>query len=331
MVDDVRDKHGDRFERFTEYVYKRELPQRIVASVRRDGVFVLDLTNWEPGKPVTIPSVSPRDPPQKQKDVLAAIEQERDHLARRVEAVNAYLACLYSCKGSPEPVYHIYNSYEHISLRSLDDKILTASLNDTYSPLQTFITIHTDFERYISGERARGILCLDLIKESFDLYEGLLSCKLNDSLTISVLLLRAANHCAEHDFPSCVIFSWVVCERLINILWEGFIDTNRTRTSNGQSVPFINNGRKGRLENSTAYTAAVKVEFLTFNEMIPFDLYEDLSITRKARNEWAHGLKSLDYGAAARAIRVAQALLGHVAGVHLHITPGAQARLTMTN
>jgi hypothetical protein len=315
-------------ERCTRKVFRRKLPQGIKAHVRRDGLFAFDFSGWEAGSSVVIPEISikgdkPERPP---KELFESLALEQAKMYRRVEAMNAHIACLYSCMPTVEPVYQVCSPSDHIDLSKAEQRKLSTSGLD-YFPLQAFIKVHTEFKKYLSGERVRGVMPLDTVENSFALYERLLNCHVEGSLNLAVLLLQAAKACAEHDFATCVIFSWVVCEKLIANLWEKLIQDNRAREVLGQNTPFIKSDRKKRLEDSSVYSAAVIIEILSLQDLIPLTMYENLTATRKKRNKWIHHLEAIDYTSASKAIRVAQDLLDQVGKVRLRLNPGAQARL----
>jgi hypothetical protein len=110
-----------------------------------------------------------------------------------------------------------------------------------------------------------------------------------------------------------------VTEKLLQHLWETYLDDNRRREVESETVAFINKDRKKRLEDGRTFSAAVISEILSLASYLPFHLYQDMTEVRRARNDWIHGLEPIPKETVARSIRVAEWMLEQVHELSLSI------------
>jgi hypothetical protein len=108
-----------------------------------------------------------------------------------------------------------------------------------------------------------------------------------------------------------------VTENLLQKLWGRYIEENRRREINGEEVSFVNKDRKETLEDGRNFSASVISEVLSLNDHLPFHIYKALTKTRKARNDWIHGLKSVSRESALTSVKVVEQMLDLVEDIAL--------------
>jgi hypothetical protein len=139
-----------------------------------------------------------------------------------------------------------------------------------------------------------------------------------DELTVTDLLMRAAVLYQDSNFSVCLEMAWTATEHLVDRLWTSFIEANRSREVSGKTVPFINADRRTRLEGRD-YSASVVIEILSLEDLIPWNLYGDLTRVRIARNKWLHSMQIVDSETASLAMWTAERMLAQVEGIELYI------------
>jgi len=149
---------------------------------------------------------------------------------------------------------------------------------------------------------------IDTIVESFRILEKVLSIPEDYVLTVTDMILRGHNALEVSDYSMCLTMAWSAIERLLNKLWDGYLDSNRERMINGAQLTFINAKRRRRLK-SRDYSASVKSEILSLVDILPFTLFEKLTTARTARNDWLHGLRLVERADAMAACSTAVAML----------------------
>ena len=131
------------------------------------------------------------------------------------------------------------------------------------------------------------------------------------------LLFVGAHRSIEKRFGESVVLSWTVCEQLINIAWTRLLDSNAI---DGE-VRRINKDRRKKLQGRD-YTASVMSEFLELSRKISYSLFQRLEIARKARNDWAHNLKTPSQWAAYTSLDAAQELFRTLFDIPLSLQSG---------
>jgi hypothetical protein len=162
----------------------------------------------------------------------------------------------------------------------------------------------------------RTDVTIEVLNESFSLFEKLLASSDGYLPTVVEILLRARNSLESSDYVVSLTLAWSAIEYLLNTLWERFLVNNRTRKVEGQDLVFINAKRKTAL-TSTDFTASIVSEILSLNETVPFDLYEKITLARKARNAWLHRLQPVQRKDSEIAIDSAREMLKLVHGIDL--------------
>jgi hypothetical protein len=156
------------------------------------------------------------------------------------------------------------------------------------------------------------------VQESCELLDALFQHSESDEvLNLADLYLRSCKANEDANPSLSLVTAWTIIENLLQQLWDRYIEDNRTRDINGASVQFINRERKQRLEDGRNFSAAVVSEILSMTNYLPFELYQELSVVRKARNDWVHYLRPVSYDKAERAVKAAEKMIDLVKGVSL--------------
>ena len=124
----------------------------------------------------------------------------------------------------------------------------------------------------------------------------------------------------------CLITSWAIIERLLNHLWEEYIDDNRRREVDEEETAFINQAHKRALMEGQNFTASMVIEILYLVDRVPLTLYKEVSLLRKARNSWIHRLEPVTKENSGKAIRTAEAMLRYCFDLQFRVPldPGQQ-------
>ncbi len=304
-------------------ILTRKLSAGIQAWVHKDGLFIFDFSNWNPGSSVVIPLVK-SEPGKKMPKPLAEANQKAVlHVYRRVEVMNAHLACLNTALGLCEkralPVGQVISPSEHINIHRTAAGTWWFGLNPYWSPIHAYIAAQRGVTDHTSEHKQRQLIAIESVEKSFELLDDLLDCSATDSPKLVTLLLQSVKAYREHDFSGSLIISWTVLEKLVSDLWNGLIEENRVRGGGQDQTTFINSERKKRLEGKD-YTASVRIEFLSLLNEISLEMYTDLNKIRSTRNDWLHHLEVADDRSASLAIQAAQRLLLQVTGININLT-----------
>ena len=95
--------------------------------------------------------------------------------------------------------------------------------------------------------------------------------------------------------------SWVVCEQLLNYLWQAYCREIADRP------------RKNRLYDTRTYSASVRLEVLRTAKVLPDSLYQALHKARVRRNDLLHEAKN-NFEATEECMAAMKAALEHVLG-----------------
>ena len=164
----------------------------------------------------------------------------------------------------------------------------------------------------------RRVLELEVVEHSFELLDHILLC--GDSTLIQMVEAAyiATSRWGEKRFGEAVVLAWGVCEQLISSAWSKILEDTKSGEKEPRRMP---NDRKNKLSGRD-YTASVMVEMLEINGRIDWELYRLLEIARKARNNWAHKMRSPKNSEAIICIRAVETLLWQNRGVHLSLQFG---------
>jgi hypothetical protein len=126
---------------------------------------------------------------------------------------------------------------------------------------------------------------------------------------------------AIQDWNRALIFSWVVCEQLLNQLWDKHIVSCVSNTE-----------RRQRLRDDRVYTAAVQVEVLCLINVISDETYDNLTQARSARNRFIHEGKAIEASEARTAFKGIEDMLGAISGLPVRLKiPGTATAVLIQN
>jgi hypothetical protein len=299
--------------RVADEVYRKDLRCGISVAVLREGLFVFDFSKW----------AATEGFPQAQ-----AIEHSGEGALERTALLNTHLACLYTAVRSVQPtgmpkmvlspgdLFSVEFSPPYLGgIPGTDPRWTWLALSrfaDTYSQS---LPPGLDF-RMISRH---VVLTTETIEKSMELLTQALEGEASRIVSVSDLYLRSCKAGEEHNYGLSTVLSWTACERLLNVLWERYIEERDTENS-GPGMRFVSRKRKEKL-TGVDFTASVVTELLSLADHIDFPLYENLNTIRKARNGWVHG--------GDRAITIDAALLGlQVTGDMIQLVDSIPIRLS---
>lgn len=301
-------------------VIRRSCKNGIRIRVCRDGLFIFDFAKWSPGASVTIPAYK-REPGKRIPPNVSAAQDKADQaIYRRVEVMNAHLACLNTaislCDKLALPIVQEISPSDCLVPIRVSSGEWGLQLNPSGNPIHAYVATH--WGSPYSTTRPRTIIETSTVQASFDILDQLITSPQQDSIMLAALLLRSAKSYREHDFSGSLIVSWTVLEKLVSILWFKLVEKNRRRGKPPEDTIFITRERKKKLEGRD-YSASVRIEILSLMEEIDLETYNNLSEIRKSRNDWMHELESANDKAAILAIRTAQRLFQDLTRIRLNL------------
>jgi hypothetical protein len=169
---------------------------------------------------------------------------------------------------------------------------------------------------------------LETVEYSFDVLENILTSPVADLLLMTKLLYVAAVNYAQHDFPTALTLAWTVCEKLLRIRWDAYIE-EKSYASAGtdhQGMKVITSDRRKTL-TGLDYTASVVSEVLALAGKLNHETYLKLTNARRGRNGWLHNFTPISDRMAAECIQTAQTFLQETSGVELLISLSHSSRL----
>lgn len=247
-------------------------------------------------------------------DERASFDERAAIAIRRVTMMNAHLVCLYTAVARTERFLLpklVVAPMDTISSRDLDDTGYAVSDARTAHLLQADAPGSYNLLSPASSDwriRGRTVISRVAVHESFALLTAVLEHETGHLLAMLDLYARACRAYEDHDYSISLVASWTIVERLLDALWERYIEQNREREVDGHREPFINADRKQRLTGRD-FTASIVAEILSLLDVVPNRLFVDLGIVRAARNQWLHTMRPVERATAERAVDVALELL----------------------
>lgn len=297
-------------------VYRDTLAVGVPVRVLREGMFIFDFCDWEPGRPL-----SSDDPTDYDFDEVASIA------LRRATLMNAHLACLHTAIAKLQNFSHVMmvvTPSDIISIQSFEESWGGAGSHSLAGEL-SMSSFPTTYNPYMPPDsdwrlRFRGLTVeLPTLRESFRLLNSITNNGSESLLDFIDLYARGGRAYQDHNYSLCLVTSWTICERLLYKTWERYLKDNRQKETEHGVVPFINRDRKKRLEDSRSFTASVVSEVLSLTERLPYDTYKELSEIRQARNRWVHDLEPVTRETALTAMRVTGEMLHLVEDIDLEL------------
>lgn len=262
----------------------------IDVRVNRDGLFLFDFTRWPLAPPVVIPGFIKPTPPY----YAPRAHQEAENLAEaaaiiRAQVMNAHQVCLVTARWQ---LTHSSGSFGYPVTAWNTHKALTLETPPAYwDDIESHHTLAHNLlnnKDEVARERAptRSILPLNIVQRSFELLDDILVAGRISTLRLIEGGFIAMNRRREKRFGEAITLGWTVCEQLIALAWRRLLDGVRDKASDRMSKE-----RRKKLTGRD-YTASVMTELLEINGDIVQELFRMLDVARKARNAWAHEMRS---------------------------------------
>ena len=129
----------------------------------------------------------------------------------------------------------------------------------------------------------------------------------------------AASRAVEKRFGESVVLGWTVCEQLVSIAWERLLNGRRTASAANMMT-----GKRIEKLTGRDYTASVMTEVLELSGVLSADVYAWLETGRKARNAWAHAMRTPETGDVHACVSAARALFKQLLGIDLLLQTGGR-------
>jgi|GEM_PF-5748189 len=268
-----------------ERVLTAELPHGITAFVQREGIFAFEFSEKGWGF---------IDPSEFLEDVTNPIHIEA--VLKKTRLLNVHLACLYAALTKLNRMAlpkMLLTPQELLSSRSIEDGLTMSPMSSTAAQ-----THYINSGSFANSELAwihvkrHQIIPIEVVRLSFDIFSEILTNENEYLIDMVELILRGVKYYEDHDYNSSLIMYWAVIEKIINTIWNNFLESQRNRPT-GTNQKFINRARKEKL-TGIDYTISNIIEYLSLLNLVSFSLYRDLNIVRTARNKWIHDLKAVD-------------------------------------
>lgn len=270
--------------------YRAALRCGINVRVNRDGFFLFDFTHWPLASPVVIPGFVKPAPPY----YAPRAHQEAENLAEaaaiiRAQVMNAHQVCLVTARWQ---LTHSGGSFGYPVTAWSTHKALTVDTPPAYwDDVESHHALAHNFvnnKDQVVRERApgRSLLPLDIVQRSFELLDETLVTGDLSTLRLIEGGFIAMNRRRERRFGEAITLGWTVCEQLIALAWRRLLDGVRDTASDRMSKE-----RRKKL-NGRDYPASVMTELLELHGDIDQELFRMLDVARRARNGWAHEMRS---------------------------------------
>ncbi|MEJ7652956.1 MAG: hypothetical protein WKH64_06260 [Chloroflexia bacterium] len=309
-------KPDEKLRSLGDEVFRRELVGGLRVRVLRDGMFIFDFSGWMPGRILSDIGRTPSDWETAEATILC-----------RVALMNAHLSCLYTAVGRMQdwhldkmaltvPRIFQMQSFEDDHGLCRDPALVALTLGR--HPVYYTSGLPLDFDWRLA-HRAMTVEQTTL-EESFVLLDSILRKENASSVLILVeLLTRACKAYEDHDFNSALITSWTVTENLLRTKWERYIVNTRARQFAGEEFESVDPRCRASPSKLRAYKVSEIADFLSSKGELPPVLYEDVSASRKVRNDWMHKLGTVGREDAEKAVDAAQRLLDLVEDLELRV------------
>lgn len=262
----------------------------IDVRVNRDGLFLFDFTRWALAPPVVIPGFIKPTPPY----YAPPEHQEAENLAEaaaiiRAQVMNAHQVCLVTARWQ---LTHSSGSFGYPVTAWSTHKALTLDTPPAYwDDVESHHALAHNLVNnrdHVVRERAaaRHILPVNIVQRSLELLDDILV--IGDLSTLRLIEggFIAMNRRREKRFGEAITLGWTVCEQLISLAWRRLLNGMRDTASDRMSKE-----RRKKLTGRD-YTASVMTELLEIHGDIDPELFRMLEVARKARNAWAHEMRS---------------------------------------
>jgi len=297
----------------------------------RDGVFQFDFRGWPEGCPIDIPSYTAERNKPVPPHITALQAKAAQHRHKCAVVMNAHLACMSTALSKVQRhgvwIRQVITPSSYFTTDWVNGVRQLRGVVATYDPVLAYVAANVGFQQDICKERTRVPIHIETVKYSFDLLESILTSPLADLLLMTQLLYVAAVNYAQHDFPTALTLAWTVCEKLLRIRWDAYIEEKSyASTGTDQRTKLINSDRRKTLAGLD-YTASVMSEVLALAGKLNHETYLRLTKARRGRNGWLHDFTPISDRTAAECVQTAQTFLQEASGVELLISLSHSSRL----
>lgn len=305
-----------------ETVLRHTMACGIRVRVQRDGLFAFDFTGYPPATYTLIPGYVHGDTPYKAPKEHQAAEEQAEHIAVfRAQILNAHQACLATAEALVRrrgaamgyPV-NAWNTFKSIKLDAVppyhddveDERAVARNIyNNSYRIAR-------------AREISRRVIELDVVAKSLDLLDHVLASSPSAVAMVEGAYM-AASRAVEKRFGESVVLGWTVCEQLISIAWGRLLDSRKA----AGATNLMTGKRKEKLTGRD-YTASVMTEMLELSGVLSAEVYGWLETGRKARNAWAHAMRTPGAADVHACVSAARALFKQLLGIDLVLQTGGR-------
>lgn len=306
-------------------VVGKQLTCGIKAYARRDGTFLFDFSEWALAPIVVIPGYrKPAGgggyrPPM----IHQNAEQQAEHNAIiRAQVMNVHQVCFSTAERQVTGVHAMMGF--PVTAWSAHKSLSATGVKDYYDDVEDLLALARNSLNNKDGVHRqhplhRRTIEISVVERSFELLDNILA--EGDLENVRLVEGGYMAACRQRDKRSgeAVVLAWTVCEQLIALLWKRTLDALKV-SGGADRMP------KERREKLLGrdYTASVMVESLEITGRIDRELYRSLEVVRKARNKWAHEMRTPKEQEIYFSIRSVEALLLLVKNVPVSLQSGGR-------
>ena len=310
-------------------VVARQLQAGLEVRALRDGTFLFDFASWDLAPQIVIPGYRipfpglPHRPPVETED--ASSESER-YAVLRAQAMNVHQSCLATSEwllmGTSHGVGLPLTAEDTLKgMNFMDCSQYDSGAHNMRSVYRNIWNQSISVE--VKDAWHRRTLDVDVVHHSLDTLDEILTVgdPANLIQMVEAVYLASCRY-TEGRFGEAIILAWATCEQLLAKIWDRFM---RDIQSSGR----MTKKRRSRLEGRD-YTVAVRAEMLELGAGFDYELYRQVELARKARNDWTHEMKVPSTAQLHSVMRAAEALFEEVYGIRLRFplnagSPGVPA------
>ena len=162
-----------------------------------------------------------------------------------------------------------------------------------------------------NNKNNRRVIDVDVVVRSIEILQSVLKFADEKIIQICDTAYIFAQRKMDRRYGESVVAGWTACEQLISIAWTKYLENlPETRPD---KVRFSRDRMKKL--SGRDYSASVMVEMLEAAGVINSSTYEHLEFARKARNAWAHAVKTPSETDLHHCRQALEELMGQVLGI----------------
>jgi hypothetical protein len=298
------------FDAFRGLVALQSLANGIEVKVTREGLVGFSFAAWPPAA-LPVAAVGSG----------TTFEEQVEAIVRRTQVMNSFLAFLYTNEITLQRHLRrrmVVTPELVISMEGLDDSGRGfGNTTAAHLAMSSFPSTYQQGSAGLMDDRLRRPgppVPLAVVEKTLADLSTLMADHETDGVQLVDLFLRASKAHQDHNYSAALINYWAISEKLLQERWQAYQQDNKER----DGELFISGHRRKVLNDGRSFTASVIAEFLSFAQVIEFELYEKITAVRQARNKWMHSLTPTIGSADARtAGEVCEALLYDARGLEL--------------